>query len=457
MLNFNKQRSVAVVYSCGTCNLNCRYCTIDKNPVLAEIDKELEESFKGDYYFNRIKEYFPRKDQLRQLETWGGEPFLHMDRVYPLVRQLIEYYPYFKTMYSSTNFSYDTWLDQFMGLMNVFGEYPYREFKYILQLSVDGPEYINDANRGIGVTKRCIANFDKLINLIRCEQFPKNVTLHITIKGTWDGDCIIKLNDKQKLIEFFQFYENAYIDKVVQLKNPKITTDCEVPNTAMPSPTTKQDGINFANLVRLCREIEQENLTEHYFKYYTNITPYDSGCWRCNDCDHFTGDIGQCGSGKGMVGFLPHNMVSACHEGFTLLVDKYKDFAAERSDKNLTVTLNKFFELQATPMCLTDDQYIEHERKMSYIDFDAPSQTSNTTTMIMALALAGLIEPKYLDEREALYAAKYILANTSFCIKVNYATTGSFVIEPTSLYILILNGALQYIDRGGRNNGCNFN
>lgn len=454
MVEYNERRSIAVVYPCATCNLNCRYCTIDKNPVLLDIDKELEESFKGDYYFNRIKEYFPHKDQLRQLETWGGEPFLRMDRIYPLVRQLIEYYPYFNSMYSSTNFSYDTWLDQFMGLMNIFAEYPYREFHYLLQLSVDGPEDINDNNRGKGVTKRCIANFDKLVNLIHCGQFPKNVTLQVTLKGTWDNDCIMKLNSKEKLIEFFQFYEDMYIDKLVKLNNPKIMPDCTIPNTAIPAPTTKQDGINFANLVKLCREIELENHTKHYFKYYKEITPYGSTTWRCNDCNHFTGDVGQCGSGKFMVGFLPHNMVSACHEGFTLLVDKYKEFAAHRSDENLTVTLNKFFELQATPMCLTDEQHNLHEHKMEYIDARSPVQVVNTTIMIIALAMAGLIEEQYINEARAMYAAKYILMNSAFCIKANYATNGTFVLEPTNLYILLLNGALEYLDRGGDDCGC---
>ena len=61
MININDNREAAVVYPCGICNLNCRYCTIDKNPVLLDIDNELEESFKGDYYFNRIKEYFPEE------------------------------------------------------------------------------------------------------------------------------------------------------------------------------------------------------------------------------------------------------------------------------------------------------------------------------------------------------------------------------------------------------------
>lgn len=60
MVKYNPRRDTAVFYTCGTCNLNCRYCNIDKNPVLVEVDKELAKSFEGDYYFNRVKEYFPK-------------------------------------------------------------------------------------------------------------------------------------------------------------------------------------------------------------------------------------------------------------------------------------------------------------------------------------------------------------------------------------------------------------
>lgn len=451
MVNFNNERSVAVVYTCGTCNLNCHYCTIDKNPALEDIDQELEKSFQGDYYFNRIKEYFPRRDQLKELETWGGEPFLHMERIYPLVHKLIDYYPYFYRMYSSTNFSFSGWLDQFMGLMDCFAQYPYRQFEYQLQLSVDGPTYINDANRGEGVTEKCIKNFDKLVELIKEGKFPKNVKLIITLKGTWDIEVLYKLNSKEKLIEFFQFYENSYIDKIQSLNDSNIEAICTIPNMALPSPITQNDGITFANIVRLCREIEKENNILHYFKYYKMITPFVG--IQCAECKKFTGDMACCGSGKQMVGFLPHNMISACHEGFTLLVDKYKQYAANRSEDNLTVSLNKFFELQATPMCLTDDQYIEHERRMSYINLQSSAQVSNTTTLIIALAMAKLIEPQYLIEENALFAAKYVLCNTSFCIKANYAITGSFCTEPVGLYILLLNGALKYLTVGGIYNG----
>ena len=205
-----------------------------------------------------------------------------MERIYPLIDKLLDYYPYFTSMCSSTNFSYDEWLDKLLNLLAIFGKRPERDFTFHLQLSVDGPEYINDANRGEGVTKKCIANFDRLIAAAKEGKIPPNVTLDMTIKGTWDADCIEKLNSKEKLIEFFQFYENNYHDKVYQLNLPNVHIYNSVPNTAVPAPSTKHDGQVFAKLVKKCREIEEENFTEHYFKYYTSITPFnDSPCEKC--------------------------------------------------------------------------------------------------------------------------------------------------------------------------------
>lgn len=142
-------------------------------------------------------------------------------------------------------------------------------------------------------------------------------------------------------------------------------------------------------------------------------------------------------------------MVSACHEGFTMLAENYKKYAATRSDNNLSVSLNEFLRENPTPMCMTDEEYAQHEYKMDgFNDELSTAQIASEVTLITALAMAGQIEEKYLDEYEALKAATFMCYNTAYCIKANYAITGSFLLEPTDLYILCLNGALQYLTQG---------
>ena len=59
-----EHRRCLILYTTATCNLNCTYCFIDKNPALVKIDNWLDESFMQtpDYYFNLAKEMFIREN-----------------------------------------------------------------------------------------------------------------------------------------------------------------------------------------------------------------------------------------------------------------------------------------------------------------------------------------------------------------------------------------------------------
>lgn len=453
MVKANTNRNTVIFYTCGTCNLNCRYCGINKNKSLHEIDKHLAESFEGDYYFNRCREYFPRRDMLQMFETWGGEPFLHMDRLYPTLHKLIQYYPYFNSGYSSTNFSYPTWNDQFFGLMDVFGAYPYRDFTYCLQLSCDGPAYINDAGRGDGVTARCITQFNKLVEQLKEGRLPKNVKLTITVKGTLDNATFQQLLSRDKIIEYYKFYENTFVDPIRNLDLENVFIINPIPNTAVPSPVTVNEGKQFAQLVKLCREIEQENFQNPIFKYYQVITPFDNSItqdWLSYHYGYHT-----CGTGDVNIGLLPDGMVSTCHEGFTQMVEEYEKIAAADSNAHSTINFDKFRSEQKVSMAVDDQAYYDHHYKMSLLNKDnARARLTTATAMIIALALAGEIEPCYVNEENALKAAIFIQGHTSYCIKDNYNTTGSYHLAPVGLYKLLLNGAMEYIQHDGELQVC---
>ena len=66
-------------------------------------------------------------------------------------------------------------------MIHQFTKYPYRTFKLAIQLSVDGPPYINDANRGNGTSEKCLNNFKKLLSIIKTD-LPDNVLISFAIK-----------------------------------------------------------------------------------------------------------------------------------------------------------------------------------------------------------------------------------------------------------------------------------
>lgn len=445
-------RQIAVFYPSAVCNLKCRYCGIDKNPILYKIDETLEESFKGDYYFNQIKKFFPDPYQLRKIETWGGEPFLHMERIHPTLHKIIKHYPYFDMMFSSTNFSYPQWIDKFFNLMEQFREYAPRRFEYTLQLSLDGPQWINDANRGNGVTEKCLTNLDLLLQELP-ERLPNNVDLIVHFKGTLDNGSIKALDTKEKIIEYYLFYDKLY-DKMMSLDMPNVFVTPTIPNTAVPSPVTKEEGKFFAQLCKNCREIERENITQHYFKRYKSITPYSDSCeGRCSlNCFKVASTL--CGTGSKILGFLPQNMISVCHEGFTALYEDYKKYAAASNRLfEGTINFNNYIEEQGSSIfCMSEEQYFEYEEYMAnFAKQNSSARLVNMTTEIIALAMADEIDSKYMDTHLANEAALFLQNQTAYCIKDNYNVTGSLYLVPFGIIKLLLNGAKEYIEEVGEN------
>ena len=104
------------------------------------------------------------------------------------------------------------------------------------------------------------------------EKIPKNTELILHFKPTLDNESIKILQTKEKIIEYYQFFD-ILISAAKNINNPNLVIFDTVPNTASPSPHTTEDGILFANLCRLCNEIQNEGC-DKYFKIYKYIMPY---------------------------------------------------------------------------------------------------------------------------------------------------------------------------------------
>ena len=451
-----ENRMTLVLYPNITCNLNCTYCYIDKSPALLHIDKIFEESFKNDYYFEFSKEIF-LKNVLKEIQFWGGEPSMGLHRVYHLIPKFIEYYPNLNTFMTSTNFTIPNWFDEFYGLTNILKNYPERRFIIDLQLSLDGPKYINDKNRGEGVTDLFLNNYQKLMNNID-ENLPDNVELHIHFKPTHTSETISMLQNKEKIIEYFQFYDNLIYQANCH-KIADISANPTVPNTAVPAPHTKQDGILFANYCKLCREIEEENKVKKYFKCYKHITsfvpryywedqPLDTDVAKIKN-NNMIGNCGNCGSGRSVVGLLPENKISVCHSGFTDLLEEYKQYAEKNRDWKERSILNSGFtgESQVRSNAMSLEEYAQYERMIDcFYNPDLTCKKSNLVYQIRLYAKMGQIDKKYLDEQEAIDAACYLLDSTSYCMRDNMNVTTSLCLNPPGLIKLLLNGAKEYCD-----------
>lgn len=444
-----KTGHTVVLYTTAVCNLNCRYCFIDKNPALKKIDDILEESFNGDYYFEYCKEIFADKKQLKRLETWGGEPFLRMDRLHHTLRKLIDYYPNLNEFYSSTNMTPSNWIEQFSGLMGVLGEFAPRKLTYSLQLSLDGPKDITDAGRGEGVTDRLTENFDLLLASLE-DIVPKNVMLNVHFKPTLDAKSIHELQTEEAIINYYKFFEDYY-DKAQKIKLSNFHMAVSIPNTAQPSPHTKEDGVAFKEFCRLCRQIEERNKTERFFKYYNKITPY-LGRGSCSKNPALRCSGGTCGTGRYVIGLLPNRMISACHMAFVDLIGDYKQYSNEHLGGDTTIDFHMFTADRAPQMTFPVEKLPEYDRKVGmYYTKDTSARLANIASLIQLLAINGQVDDKYKSTREAISAANFIQDHTSYCMRDNYASTGSLTMYPIGILRLLLNGAKEYIDNEYKN------
>ena len=434
------QRTTAVLYSTAVCNLNCTYCYINKNKGLSAIDRLLAESFSDpDYYFDFIRDYFPHRGDLQNLEVWGAETFLHMERVHPTIHKLVEHYPFFRRFFASTNFSYPEWTDKVFDLLGQFAGYAPRRFEVTLQLSLDGPAHITDATRGQGVTEKCLENFDRL--LARAGEIPGNVNLFLAFKPTLSVDTMYELDTKEKIVAYYQFFEGL-IQKVTDLNLPNLNVNFPVPNIGVPAPASKADGEFFAQLVKHCRELEWENNEKEHFRFYQDITPFSTNV-RPKDEATYNYPCFNCGTGSSNLGFLPNRLLSSCHNGCVDVLEDYERSFLANPESSIDP---KLFQPTHNKFTHTEADYPAYERQIAH--FNTPESLCRMGCLagfIRTLALSGEIAEKYATEEGAFHGAELYQSCTCNCLRDNYMVTGSTCLQPEGMIKLLLNGAVEHI------------
>ena len=160
ILDFIKESLIPIhglsIHFTSDCNMACKYCYIEKRKhEMASYNREIRKALEdGSFVANAKKIFESKKDDFENIALWGAEPSINGDLFKNFIWEMLDYFTNVKEIMFSTNallggkFIYDNFYTPLLEYANK----NHREIRFDLQLSLDGPEYINDDSRHPGAT-----------------------------------------------------------------------------------------------------------------------------------------------------------------------------------------------------------------------------------------------------------------------------------------------------------------
>lgn len=239
------------LYASALCNQRCKYCFIYKSPLLQKVEDEIIEYCNVEYYddfMEKLSPYF-NYDKMKTISLWGGEPSIGFKRFTPIICHYFEKYSSLQEVMFSSNFTYEHFLEYLEYMVKNL--YKVRNNLIVnVQLSLDGPVYINDSNRGKGVTEKSIENYKYMIDIFK--ELPDTMLFKTQTKGTLTIEDVKNLCESNKVQEYFDFYRL----NITTCDKCKDNIRSAFPNVNMvaPSQYTQEDGYILAEFAEKCQE-----------------------------------------------------------------------------------------------------------------------------------------------------------------------------------------------------------
>ena len=440
-MTVNKRFVAVELFSAGICNLECRYCYIPKTPSLSKIHKDILSKIENDTFLNEMKDMYG--ESLECISHWGTEPTLTLDiftknRFY---EKALKMFPNLNSISMSSNFMTNPSI-----LVNFINSFPEHEkpITFGIQMSLDGPDWITDKNRCNSATLKIIENIYKFIDEINAIGLKKNNIVSLHFKSTHYKEEIRILMDKNKVIEYCDFFEN--ICKTISEKNKIIRfgNTCS-PTLVYPGTYEVQDGKNYAVYTKNFHDIHKEKRYK-----YANFVPQSLGYFHetLKVCDLIHTNNAQCGcsAGRSQLALSHKKDIMPCHRTFYMndeLYDKtfpeffkdndyYYGYELHRDD-----IMKKIF-LGSDEKSIENMQYVY----AGYHDFHK-LKLSNTYSLIKEMSDCGLISEQYKTDDFMSLLFSIMLCRRE-CSVDNILTTGSIHIIPATSIKVFGNGVFDF-------------
>lgn len=462
----NKQPmySHCTLFTTALCNLQCKYCYIckDVNGGLRTIDKEIEEGFSSGKFLQQIIDLEPNiVNTLDSITLWGGEPFLYLERFTNVFDDWANTFQNLKTIDISSNFTVETMPEKLQALLlkieNEYQKNPIKEAPFVidLQLSIDGYPEMNDFGRGENVTKRVLANLEKICQL----NYDKNlIFLNIFTKPTLSRSTFQFLDTEEKCFKWFNFFQTELYNLVHKYNNPFHSFRCSLFNCAGPTEWIKEDGELFASIIKNIQSVQNQVFEKcpDWKEREISLNPITNKIIGCSQHIFSLDDYGKnfsgprCGGGCGVFSFsvtpIPHDKFALCHRG---IFEEYTEYCNNIKDKkNINGLANQFFKIKEQSANHGGSVFSAEELKKYKKMFDNLYTHDNKIfytdliTFIREYARTNIINPKYLSIKEINPTLGYFFCG-SYCVADAYVFTGSWVTRDMLEVPLLYNGAME--------------
>lgn len=426
----------------GTCNLNCKYCYLPKNPeIMNALNNDVINWIKSGEMEDDI--IYIAGDNLENLGLWGGETTINFPEITARLPFLYKKFPKLKEINFSTNLSTSIIVDNisdFIKEIDRLNKELDRKLEIRIQVSFDGPGNLNQL-RGIS-PDTIVKNVIDLNSKIRgCNCW------YGAFKGTHGSSNIEYLSDYNNLRDFYKFFDNLYDE----LGERGRWYGGEYITYIFPGTYDHHDGKNLGNLLKILnsKDFKNENwnnrmcfleqMSDRYLSYLNIIKNY----WKLN-FNELHNNL-TCSAGDSCISLGPDKKIYMCHDEF-FYDDKISNFLKNEDNKESGINhfgANRFLK---DAYIINSDEILKLIRIVSNARtkrFSEGALHQYSTMVIDLLSSQNYISPLYKDSPYKEIAIGYMMMSGRGCPIHNIIENGSIYVEDISQYLLFLNGALE--------------
>ncbi len=395
------------------CNLKCEYCYVPKVSELKDVHQRVNKLIEDGSIVRHLQEKYDISE-LKHIAFWGAEPTLNLEVSYRFLSEMMVISPV-EEITIPTNFT--TNIDNLISFIEKLKSFD-KKIVFHIQISIDGPDFITDANRGGGTTDKILKNLFYFVEKIQNIDLGK-VVLKFDTKSTWGSENLIYIENNLDKLKDIQIFCNDIRKKIEDLnkKEGLSISFFRSGNLALPGEYLPEDGRRFGKILQYISDNDIENPIFDFFyrafkkiEYKNLFSRFDTiSCGGSKSGMHTVGED---------FGWYP------CHRTFHLRYEGHGKHAETFIQQYTDSDLDKM------------DFMI-----MSYHSF--LRLTANlTTNMILEMAECRQVLEKYRDKDNAFLLALFI------CTAINCPVEGllenfNHFSFPVSSIRLLGNGVLD--------------